>query len=283
MSGIIINAKKIAADIREGLKVKVDKHKEMKGRVPGIAAILVGNDPSSISYVKGQQKTASAVGVEYNMFELPEESTEKEVISLIEDLNSREDINGIIVQLPLPKHISTDNIAGAIKPSKDIDCFTLNNTGKLFRGEKCLLPCTPKGIVRLIKECGMDLVGKKVCVVGRSNIVGKPAALLLLQEGATVNICHSKTKDLKSETLKADIIVSAVGRANLITEDMVEKGTIVIDAGVNMVDGKLKGDVDFDGVLEKASHITPVPGGVGAMTTTMLIENVLEASLEYEQ
>lgn len=283
MSGIVINAKKVAADIREGLKEKVQKHKEIKGRVPGIAAILVGNDPSSISYVKGQQKTASAVGVEYNMFELPAESSEAEVLSLINDLNEREDINGIIVQLPLPKHISPDNVAAAIKPNKDIDCFTLNNTGKLFRGEKCLLPCTPKGIVRLIKECGMDLVGKNVCVVGRSNIVGKPAALLLLQEGATVNICHSKTKNLKAETLNADIIVSAAGRANLITADMVKEGTVVIDAGVNMVDGKLKGDVDFDAVAEKASHITPVPGGVGAMTTTMLIENVLEGSMEYEQ
>lgn len=283
MSGVVINAKKIAADIREELKGRVEKHKELKGRVPGIAAILVGNDPASISYVKGQKKTAEEIGAEYHMFELPAESTEEEVISLINDLNAREDINGMIVQVPLPKHISPDNVARAINPNKDIDCFNLDNTGKLFRGEKCLLPCTPKGIVRLIKECGVDLVGKKVCVVGRSNILGKPVALLLLQEGATVNICHSKTKDLKAETLNADIIVAAVGRANLITADMVSEGTIVIDAGVNMVDGKLKGDVDFDAVLEKASHITPVPGGVGAMTTTMLVENVLEASLEYEQ
>lgn len=283
MSGIVINAKQIAADIREELKGRVEKHKELKGRVPGIAAILVGNDPASISYVKGQKKTAEEIGAEYHMFELPEESTEEEVISLIKDLNAREDINGMIVQVPLPKHISPDNVARAINPNKDIDCFNLDNTGKLFRGEKCLLPCTPKGIVRLIKECKVDLVGKKVCVVGRSNILGKPVALLLLQEGATVNICHSKTKDLKAETLNADIIVAAVGRANLITADMVAEGTIVIDAGVNMVDGKLKGDVDFDNVLEKASHITPVPGGVGAMTTTMLVENVLEASLEYEQ
>ncbi|KMT21350.1 bifunctional 5,10-methylenetetrahydrofolate dehydrogenase/5,10-methenyltetrahydrofolate cyclohydrolase [Clostridium cylindrosporum] len=283
MSGIIINAKQVAANIREELKVKVNKHKEIKGRVPGVAAILVGNDPSSVSYVKGQQKTASEVGVEYKMFELPAESTEEEVISLINELNDREDVNGIIVQLPLPKHISPDNVARAIKPNKDIDCFTLDNTGKLFRGEKCLLPCTPKGIVRLIKETGIELVGKKVCVVGRSNIVGKPVALLLLAEGATVNICHSKTKDLKAETLNCDILVSAAGKANLITADMVKEGTVVIDAGVNMVDGKLKGDVDFDAVLEKASHITPVPGGVGAMTTTMLIENILEASLEYEQ
>lgn len=283
MKGIVINAKEIAANIREELKEKVKKHEELKGRVPGIAAILVGNDPSSISYVKGQQKTASEVGVKYTMFELPAESSEEEVLSLIDDLNNREDINGIIVQLPLPKHISPDKVAKAIKPSKDIDCFTLDNTGRLFRGEKCLLPCTPKGIVRLIKACGIDLVGKKVCVVGRSNIVGKPVALLILQEGATVNICHSKTKDLKAETLNSDIIVSAAGRANLITADMVKEGTIVIDAGVNMVDGKLKGDVDFDAVLEKASHITPVPGGVGAMTTTMLVENALEASLEYEQ
>ncbi|MEF9933783.1 MAG: bifunctional 5,10-methylenetetrahydrofolate dehydrogenase/5,10-methenyltetrahydrofolate cyclohydrolase [Clostridium sp.] len=283
MSGIVINAKEIAANIREELKERVKEHINIKGRAPGIAAILVGSDPSSISYVKGQQKVSHEVGVEYTMFELPEESTEDEVISLIENLNEREDINGIIVQVPLPKHISPDNVARSISPNKDIDCFNLDNTGKLFRGEKCLKPCTPKGIVRLIKECGMDLVGTRVCVVGRSNVVGKPVALLLLNEGATVNICHSKTKDLKSETLNCDIIVSAAGKANLITADMVKEGTVVIDAGVNMVDGKLKGDVDFEGVLEKASHITPVPGGVGAMTTTMLVENVLEASLEYEQ
>lgn len=283
MKGIIINAKEIASNIREGLKEKVKYHSEIKGRVPGVAAILVGNDPGSISYVKGQQKTASEIGVDYTVFELPEQSTEDEVISLINDLNNRKDINGIIVQVPLPKHISPDNVARAINPNKDIDCFNLDNTGKLFRGEKCLLPCTPKGIVRLIKESSINLVGARVCVIGRSNIVGKPVALLLLNEGATIKICHSKTKDLKAETLDCDIIVSAAGKANLVTADMVKEGTVVIDAGVNMVDGKLKGDVDFDRVIEKASHITPVPGGVGAMTTTMLIENVLEASLEYEQ
>ncbi|MEG0372064.1 MAG: tetrahydrofolate dehydrogenase/cyclohydrolase catalytic domain-containing protein [Clostridium sp.] len=283
MRGVVINAKQIAANIREEIKGRVKEHIEVKGRPPGIAAILVGNDPSSISYVKGQQKVSYEVGVEYTMFDLPQESTEEEVISLINNLNGREDINGIIVQVPLPKHISPDNVARAIAPNKDIDCFTLDNTGKLFRGEKCLEPCTPKGIVRLIKECGISIVGKKICVVGRSNVVGKPVALLLLNEGATVNICHSKTKDLRSETLNCDIIVSAAGKANLITADMVKEGTVVIDAGVNMVNGKLKGDVDFDAVAEKASHITPVPGGVGAMTTTMLVENVLEASLEYEQ
>ena len=283
MSGIIIDAKAIAKNIREELKGKVQEYNDKNGRVPGVAAIIVGSDPSSISYIKGQQKVSNEVGANYTVFELPEESTEAEVISLVNDLNNREDINGIIVQVPLPKHISPDNVARAIKPNKDIDCFNLDNTGKLFRGEKCLLPCTPKGIVRLIKECGIDLVGKKVCVIGRSNVVGKPVALLLLNEGATVKICHSKTKDLKSETLDCDIIVSAAGRANLVTADMVKEGTVVIDAGVNMVDGKLKGDVDFDAVKEIASHITPVPGGVGSMTTTMLIENVLEASLEYEQ
>ena len=283
MSGIIIDAKAIAKNIREELKGKVKEYSDKNGRVPGVAAIIVGSDPSSISYIKGQQKVSNEVGANYTVFELPEESTEAEVISLVNDLNNREDINGIIVQVPLPKHISPDNIARAIKPNKDIDCFNLDNTGKLFRGEKCLLPCTPKGIVRLIKECGIDLVGKKVCVIGRSNVVGKPVALLLLGEGATVKICHSKTKDLKSETLDCDIIVSAAGRANLVTADMVKEGTVVIDAGVNMVDGKLRGDVDFDAVKEIASHITPVPGGVGSMTTTMLIENVLEASLEYEQ
>lgn len=282
MGANIIDGKEIAKRIRKELGEKISRIEETKGIKLGLATVIVGGDPASVAYVKNKDKVCLEAGINSVTYELKEETTEEELVSLINELNSREDVHGILVQVPLPRHISEDKIARTISPDKDVDCFNPENTGKLFRGEKCLLPCTPKGILRLIKETGIEISGKKAAVIGRSNIVGKPAALLLLNESATVTICHSRTRDLKEQLIDCDIIVSAVGKPGLVTAEMVKGGAAVLDAGTSLVDGKLKGDVDFEGVKEKASYITPVPGGVGSMTTTMLIENVLEASGLYE-
>lgn len=282
MGANIIDGKEIAKRIRKELGEKISRIEETKGIKLGLATVIVGGDPASVAYVKNKDKVCLEAGINSVTYELKEETTEEELVSLINELNSREDVHGILVQVPLPRHISEDKIARTISPDKDVDCFNPENTGKLFRGEKCLLPCTPKGILRLIKETGIEISGKKAAVIGRSNIVGKPAALLLLNESATVTICHSRTRDLKEQLIDCDIIVSAVGKPGLVTAEMVKEGAAVLDAGTSLVDGKLKGDVDFEGVKEKASYITPVPGGVGSMTTTMLIENVLEASGLYE-
>lgn len=253
-----------------------------KGIKPTLATIIVEGDEASAAYVKNKEKVCLQTGLGSVTYELKGDTKEEELVELIKELNSREDIHGIIVQVPLPKHINENKIASLIDYRKDVDCFNPENAGRLFRGEKCLMPCTPKGIIRLMKEYGIEISGKKAAVVGRSNIVGKPAAIMLLNNNATVVLCHSKTADLKSQLIDCDIIVSAVGKPMLITADMVKEGAVVIDAGTTMVDGKLKGDVDFENVLKKASYITPVPGGVGSMTTTMLIENVLEAFNNYE-
>lgn len=274
----IIDGKEIAKRIRRELSDKIKKIENSKCIKPTLATIIVAGDPASAAYVKNKEKVCNETGLNSITYELPNETKQEELVKLIQEFNSRDDIHGILVQVPLPEHINEDVIARTIAPHKDVDCFNPENAGKLFRGEKCLMPCTPKGIIRLIKECGIDISGKKAGVVGRSNIVGKPAAVMLLNNNATVIVCHSKTPNLKSQLIDCDIIVSAVGKPGLITADMVKEGAVVIDAGTTMVDGKLKGDVDFDSVSLKASYITPVPGGVGAMTTTMLIENVLEAS-----
>lgn len=278
MSAVIIEGNKIAKRIREELKERLEAIKEEKGIQLGLVGVIVGGDPASLAYIKNKEKVCNEVGMTSITYELPSETTEEELVNLIEELNKREDVHGILVQLPLPKHINQDRIAETISPKKDVDCFNPINQGRFYRGEKAIPPCTPKGIMRLIKETGIELKGKSVSVIGRSNIVGKPAAFMLLSKDATVTICHSKTPDLKEVLIKSDIIVSAVGRPGLVKADMVKEGAVVIDAGTSYKDNKLVGDVDFENVAEVASYITPVPRGVGAMTTTMLIENVLEAS-----
>ncbi len=277
MEAKIIDGKSISKSIKDDLKEKIENIKEQKNIVPGLATILVGDDEASKAYVYSKEKVCKALGVYTENFFLERETQEEEVLKLIERLNIDEKINGILVQLPLPNHIDELLIAEAIDPKKDVDCINPINAGKLFCGKKGLIPCTPKGIIRLIKYTNVNISGKHAVVIGRSNIVGKPVASLLLKENATVTICHSKTKNLGEYTRRADIIVSAVGRAGLITGGMIKSGAIVIDAGTTMVDGKLKGDVNFDEAREVASYITPVPGGVGSMTTAMLVENILES------
>lgn len=278
MSAVIIEGNKIAKRIREELKERLEILKKEKGIQLGLVGVIVGGDPASLAYIKNKDKVCNEVGMNSITYELPLQTSEEELVNLIEELNKREDVHGILVQLPLPKHINQDRIAETISPKKDVDCFNPINQGRFYRGEKSIPPCTPKGIMRLIKETGIELKGKNVSVIGRSNIVGKPAAFMLLSKDATVTICHSKTPDLKEVLIKSDIIVSAVGRPGLVKADMVKEAAVVIDAGTSYKDNKLVGDVDFENVSEVASYITPVPRGVGAMTTTMLIENVLEAS-----
>lgn len=280
--GQIISGKEIASKIRKEMALKIETLKAEQNINIGLAAVALEKDDASGSYLKNLEKVCNEVGVTFHLYELEKNITEDNMIKFIHELNNRHDIHGIIVQVPLPKYINEDKIAKAIALNKDVDCFNPENLGKLFRGERCLYPCTPKGIMRMLSEAGVELSGKKAVVVGRSNIVGKPAAIMLLDKNATVTICHSKTKDLENQLVDFDIIVSAVGVPGLIKGNMIKDGAVVIDAGTRIVEGSLKGDVDFESVLPKASLITPVPGGVGAMTTTMLIENVLEASGYYE-
>lgn len=279
--GAIINGKEIAMGIRKDIAGIIERLRAENDIHIGLAAVALEKDDASGAYLKNLEKVCNDVGINYYLFELPQNTTEEKMIETINELNLRKDINGIIVQVPLPKYINEDKIAKSIALNKDVDCFNPENLGKLFRGEKCLIPCTPKGIMRLLSEVGVELEGKRAAVIGRSNIVGKPTAMLLLNKNATVTICHSKTQNLSEILMEADIVVSAVGVPGIITGDMVKAGAVVIDAGTRIVDGVLKGDVDFEAVAKKASYITPVPGGVGAMTTTMLIENVLEASGYY--
>ncbi|SEF82300.1 methylenetetrahydrofolate dehydrogenase (NADP+) / methenyltetrahydrofolate cyclohydrolase [Caloramator fervidus] len=281
MAAYVINCKEIAKKIREELSKKAKQYEDINGQKICLATIIVGKDPASLSYVKNQEKVCIETGLKFITYELSEDTSEEDLIELIKKLNDDSSVHGILVQVPLPKHIDENKIAGIIDVNKDVDCFNPINVGKLYRGEKCLLPCTPKGILRILKEMNIEIRGKKVAVVGRSNIVGKPIAALMLHNDATVTICHSKTENLKEILLNSDIIISAVGKPKLITEDMIKEGAVIVDAGTTLVDGKLVGDVDFENVLNKASMITPVPGGVGSMTTTMLIENVLEAANIY--
>ena len=280
--GEIIDGRKIAQKIRNDLTNKIIKIKKEKNIKLGLAAIALEKDDASGFYLENIKNVCNEIGVDYYLYELEKNIEEEQIVNKIIELNNSKNIHGIIVQVPLPKYINEGRIAMAIALPKDVDCFNPENSGKLFRGEKCLLPCTPKGIMRLLSESNIELLGKKVAVVGRSNIVGKPVAMLLLNKNATVTICHSKTRNLSQILSESDIIVSAVGSPNLITGDMIKYGAIVIDAGTRVVEGVLKGDVDFGSAISKVSLITPVPGGVGAMTTTMLIENVLEASGYYD-
>ena len=282
MSAKIIDGKQLAQQIREGLTQKVEELKR-QGKTPGLAVVLVGEDPASQVYVRNKEKGCAEVGIMSKVFRLPEETTQEELLKLVDELNHDATIHGILVQLPLPKQIDELAILRAISPQKDVDGFHVQSAGALMTGQKGFVACTPKGIIALIKSTGVEITGKQAVVIGRSNIVGKPVALLLLNENATVTICHSRTKDLASITRSADILVVAIGKPEFVTGDMIKKGAVVIDVGTSRVDGKLKGDVKFDEAIEVAGYITPVPGGVGPMTITMLLSNTVEACEAYAE
>ncbi|MFN2364498.1 MAG: bifunctional methylenetetrahydrofolate dehydrogenase/methenyltetrahydrofolate cyclohydrolase FolD [Halarsenatibacteraceae bacterium] len=275
----VIDGKQIAKNIREELKGQITAHKE-EGRVPGLAVVLVGDNPASETYVGMKEKAAEEIGIHSELHDVDSDISQEELLNLVDQLNNDNKIDGILVQLPLPDHIDELAVIEAIDPGKDVDGFHPINTGRLFSGQKDLLrfdPCTPLGIIELIERKGIDIEGKNAVIVGRSNIVGKPVAHLLLERNATITVCHSRTKDLKKETLDADILVAAVGRPNFITGDMVKEGACVVDVGINRVDGELVGDVEYDSAFERAGAITPVPGGVGPMTIAMLMKNTVKA------
>lgn len=278
MIATIIDGKRIAQDIKDEVARGVRELKEKRGITPGLAVAIGGEDPASQVYVRGKEKACQEVGIYSEKHALPESVSQGELLSLIAQLNRDNKIHGILVQLPLPGHIDEDRIIDAIDPKKDVDGFHPINVGNLFIGKPTFLPCTPHGIIELLKRSGVEIEGKNAVVVGRSNIVGKPVSILLLQENATVTMCHSRTADLGAETRRADILVAAVGRPEVIKADMVKGGVAVIDVGVNRVEGRLVGDVAFEEVSRKASAITPVPGGVGPMTIAMLMKNTLRAA-----
>lgn len=274
----IIDGKRISAEVKEGVAKEVALLKE-QGITVGLAVVIVGNNPASRVYVNSKKKACEALGIISEEYALPEETTEEELIKLVKELNNKKSINGILVQLPLPKHINEKTIIETIDPIKDVDAFHANNVGKIMIGDYDFLPCTPAGCMDLIHSTGVDVMSKNCVVVGRSNIVGKPMAMLLLHESGTVTICHSKTTNLKEICKNADILVAAVGKANIITADMIKEGAVVIDVGMNRnADGKLCGDVDFENAKEIAGYITPVPGGVGPMTIATLMKNTLMAA-----
>lgn len=274
----IIDGKKIALEIKNELKAKVEELKS-KGIEVGLAVVQVGSDPASTVYVNGKKKDCEYVGIRSMSYELPEETTEKELLDLIETLNKDEHVHGILVQLPLPAHISEKHVVEAIVPYKDVDGFHPVSIGRLCIGEDGFKCCTPAGIIELLKRSQIEIAGKECVVIGRSNNVGKPTAFLLLQENATVTIAHSKTKKLQEITSRADIVVAAVGKPKFITREYLKEGAVVIDVGIHRgADGKLCGDVDYENVLEKVSAITPVPGGVGVMTRAMLMYNCVSAA-----
>ncbi|MBE7059579.1 MAG: bifunctional methylenetetrahydrofolate dehydrogenase/methenyltetrahydrofolate cyclohydrolase FolD [Ruminococcaceae bacterium] len=277
----IIDGKALAAKIKEGLKEEVKRLKE-EGNLPGLAVIIVGEDPASQVYVCNKRRDCDEIGVYSQEYALPAETKQEELEALIDKLNADEKISGILVQLPLPAHLDEKAVINRINPKKDVDAFHPSNVGKIMIGDYDFLPCTPAGVMELIAEAGTEVAGKKCVVVGRSNIVGKPQAMLLLHKNGTVTICHSKTKNLAEECRSADILVAAVGKAKLITADMVKPGATVIDVGMNRDEnGKLCGDVDFENVKEIAGAITPVPGGVGPMTRAILMKNtVMSAKLK---
>ena len=274
----IIDGKAISASKREEIKKEVEALVS-RGVTPGLAVIIVGSDPASEVYVRNKGRACDQVGIHSEIIALPEQTPESELLEKIDELNERNDINGILVQLPLPRHISEKAVTARIIPEKDVDAFSDENVGKITVGAPRFLPCTPAGVMEMLKYEGVEIAGRECVVVGRSNIVGKPMALLLLKENGTVTVCHSKTKDLASHTRRADILVAAVGKPKFITGDMIKAGAVVIDVGINRTDdGKLCGDVDFESAEPVASAITPVPGGVGPMTITMLLENTVTAA-----
>lgn len=290
MSAFIIDGKQIAAEIREELKSKVAKLKQEKDVIPGLGVVLVGADPASISYVTAKERACEDIGIYSDDNRLSAETTEQELLELIDKMNNDPKINGILVQLPLPKHIDEQKVLLAIDPAKDVDGFHPINVGKMVTGQQAFLPCTPHGVLQmLMRTPNVKLEGAEVVIVGRSNIVGKPLANMLIQKSptgnATVTLCHTRTKDIKAHTLRADIVIAATGYPNTITADMIKPGAVVIDVGVNRVEDatkkrgyRLVGDCDFDAIKEKVAAITPVPGGVGPMTITMLLFNTVESA-----
>ena len=280
MKDKILDGKKYSKQIREEVRKKVCDLKSKSSVIPGLAVVMVGDDPASASYVSMKEKACQEVGFYSQVHKLKENISQEQLTSLIDDLNEDTKIHGILVQLPLPKHIDEKIVNERINPNKDVDGFSPINLGKLFLNKANFIPCTPKGIIKLMKHYDIEIEGKNVVVIGRSDIVGKPVATILVHENATVTLCHSKTKNLSLYTKQADIIVAALGKAHFITEEMIKEGAIIIDAGTNKVDNKLLGDVDFQAVFKKVEKITPVPGGVGPMTIAMLLENTLEAVLK---
>lgn len=274
----LLDGKALSNKIKEQLKVENEILKE-KGLVPGLAVILVGEDPASQTYVNSKDKACQAAGIYSKKITMDENTSEEKLLNTIKELNEDESIHGILVQLPLPKHIDSAKVLETIVPEKDVDGFHEYNVGKLVTGNETFVPCTPLGVMKILEEYGINPTGMDACVIGRSNIVGKPMMNLLLNAGATVTITHSKTKDLKAHTLNADLLVVGIGRPNFVTADMVKEGAVVIDVGINRLEsGKLTGDVDFEGVSKKASFITPVPGGVGPMTIAMLLQNTVTSA-----
>ena len=278
--GEIISGKELSKEIREQVRIEVEALKEAYNAVPHLVVILIGDDPASHSYVKYKERACIKAGMKSTVLRKEDTITEDEVLAIIDKLNKDDDVHGILVQLPVPKHIDENKIIDAIDYRKDVDGFHPLNIAYMHMGRPAILPATPKGIITMLKSINVELKGKDALIIGRSNIVGKPAAMLLMKEHCTVQIAHSRTQNLKEKCLQADIIVAAVGRANTVKADMVKEGAIIIDVGVNRVDGKLVGDVDFENLKDKASFITPVPGGVGPMTITSLLQNTIETFKE---
>ena len=275
----IINGKEISASIRAEIKAETDKFAMVNGFRPGLAVIIVGEDPASQVYVRNKRRACEEVGFYSEAYELPAETTQEELNALVDRLNNDSRIHGILCQLPLPKHLNENEVILRIDPKKDVDAFHPINVGHIMIGDYSFLPCTPAGVMALLERSGIEISGKECVVVGRSNIVGKPQAMLLLHANGTVTVCHSRTKNLADVCRRADILVAAIGKADFFTGDMIKEGAVVIDVGMNRrADGKLTGDVDFESVAPKASYITPVPGGVGPMTITMLMKNTLTAA-----
>jgi methylenetetrahydrofolate dehydrogenase (NADP+) / methenyltetrahydrofolate cyclohydrolase len=277
MTAKIIDGKKVSAKILEKLTLQTENLKKKFGRSPGLATVLVGEDPASQVYVRNKNKRCKEIGFQSFEQNLPADISEKELLQLVNNLNQNPEVDGILVQLPLPNHIQSELILEAILPEKDVDGFHPINVGGLASGKNVLCPCTPSGVIEMLDYYDIPIEGQHAVILGRSNIVGKPQAFLLLRRNATVTICHSRTKNLEEVTSSANILVAAIGKPNYVTANMVKEGAVVIDVGINRVDGKLTGDVDFNPVAEKASYITPVPGGVGPMTIAMLMGNTLKA------
>lgn len=273
---MLLDGKKVSAEIKLEVKNEVECFLKQGLPQPGLAVIIVGDDKASEIYVNSKTRSCAEAGIKSEHIKLPENTTESDLIKEVERLNNDDTIDAVLVQMPLPKHINTSTVLEKISPQKDVDCFTSTNIGNVYLGsENAVYPCTPFGIVEILKKYELSVEGKDVVVIGRSNIVGKPMALMLVNMGATVTICNSKTKNLSEKTRNAEILISCVGKKDFITEDMVMPGAIIIDVGINRVEGKIYGDVDFENVSKKASYITPVPGGVGVMTVAMLLKNCI--------
>lgn len=274
----ILDGKGLAKDIRQNLKIEVDEMKK-RGILPKLAVIMVGNDSSSKIYVKNKSKACEEIGIDFEEYMLNEDITMEELLNLINSLNNKKEIHGILLQSPIPKHLDINEAFKAIAPHKDVDGFNPINVGKLCLGQDCFVSCTPAGVIKVLEKYNIDIEGKNAVILGRSNIVGKPMIQLMLNKNATVTVCHSKTKNIEQYTKNADILIVAIGKSKFITKDMVKPGAVIIDVGINRgEDGKLSGDVDFENVSEIASYITPVPGGIGPMTIAMLMTNVVKAA-----